>query len=87
MCVKLPLGDLNPDPFSSTPHKYPTSIYTCRVTTALRVRGGLLGLESTQKYKWLVTEKIGIKYSKIIIETNILNGFLSLIFSFFFFLF
>ena len=39
-----------------------------------------LGLESTQKQKRLVTEKIGIKYSKIIIETNILNGFLSLIF-------
>ena len=49
MCVKLLLGDLNPDPFSSTPHKYPTSIYTCGMTTALRVRGGLLGLESTQK--------------------------------------
>ena len=36
MCVKLPLGDLNPS--SYLPH--PTSIYTCGVTTAPRVRGG-----------------------------------------------
>ena len=33
MCVKLPAGDLNPDP--CLPH--PTSIYTCRVTTVPRV--------------------------------------------------
>ena len=38
MCVKLPLGDLNPDP--CPPH--PTSIYTCGVTTASRVRGVLI---------------------------------------------
>ena len=36
MWVKLPLGDLNPSPY--LPH--PTSIYTCGVTTAPRVRGG-----------------------------------------------
>ena len=34
MCVKLPLGDLNPSPYP--PH--PTSIYTCGVITAPRVR-------------------------------------------------
>ena len=33
MCVKLPLGDLNTDPFP--PH--PISIYTCEVTIASRV--------------------------------------------------
>ena len=36
ICVKLPLGDLNPDP--CPPH--PTSTYTCGVTTAPRVRDG-----------------------------------------------
>ena len=40
MCVKLPLGDLNPA--SYPPH--PTSIYTCGVTTAPRVRGGSFAL-------------------------------------------
>ena len=30
MCVKLPPGDLNPDPYP--PHS--TNIYTCRVTIA-----------------------------------------------------
>jgi len=37
MCVKLPLGDLNPDSFSS----HPTSTYTYEVTIALRVCGCL----------------------------------------------
>ena len=36
MCVELPFRDLNSNPYP--PH--PTSIYTYRVTTALRVRGG-----------------------------------------------
>ena len=36
MCVKLPLGDLNPGP--CLPHL--TSTYTCKVTTAPRVRSG-----------------------------------------------
>ena len=36
MCVRLPLGNLNPG--SYPPH--PTSIYTCRVTTAPRACGG-----------------------------------------------
>ena len=36
MCVKLPLGNLNPDPCPT----YPISIYTCEVTTAPRVCGG-----------------------------------------------
>ena len=35
MCVKLPLGDLNPDLYP--PHH--TSIYTCEVTNAPRVCG------------------------------------------------
>ena len=38
MFVKLPPGDLNPDP--NPPHL--TSIYTYEVTTAPRVRGGLI---------------------------------------------
>ena len=37
MCVKLSLGDLNLDPCP----QHPTSIYTCGVTTALRVRGDI----------------------------------------------
>ena len=36
MCVKLPLGDLNPGP--CPPHS--TNTYTCRVTTATKVNGG-----------------------------------------------
>ena len=36
MCVKLPSGDLNPDPYP--PHLIST--YTCRVTIAPRVCGG-----------------------------------------------
>ena len=36
MCLKLHLGDLN----SSLWPPHPTSIYTCGVTTAPRVRGG-----------------------------------------------
>ena len=37
MCVKLPSGDLNHSPYSS----HLTNIYTCRVTIASRVCGGL----------------------------------------------
>ena len=37
MCVKFPLENLNPNPYS--PH--PTNTYTCRVTTASRVRGDI----------------------------------------------
>ena len=37
MCVKFPPGDLNPDPYP--PH--PTNIYTCEMTTALRICGGI----------------------------------------------
>jgi len=36
MYVKLSPGDLNPSPYPL----YPTSTYTCRVTTAPRVRSG-----------------------------------------------
>ena len=36
MCVKLPVGDLNPDLYP--PHS--TNTYTYKVTTAPRVRGG-----------------------------------------------
>ena len=36
MCVKLPLGDLNPDPYPPRP----TSTYTCGMTIAPRVCGG-----------------------------------------------
>ena len=36
MCIKFPLKDLNPDFCPPSP----TSIYTCGVTTAQRVRGG-----------------------------------------------
>ena len=36
MCVKLSPGDLNPGPY---PLHF-TNIYTCRVTTTLRVRSG-----------------------------------------------
>ena len=36
MCVKLPLGNLNPDPYPT----HPTSIYTCEVTTTPSVCGG-----------------------------------------------
>ena len=38
MCVKLPLGDLNPDP--CPPHS--TSTYTCGVTIAPRVFDGFV---------------------------------------------
>ena len=37
MCVKCPLGDLNPDPYP--PHL--TSIYTCGVTITPRGSGGM----------------------------------------------
>ena len=47
MYMKLPIGDLNPGP--SLPH--PTSTYTCGVTTALRVRGGVN--TSARKYNFL----------------------------------
>ena len=38
MCMKLPLGDLNPD---SCPPR-PTSTYTCIVTIAPRVCDGIV---------------------------------------------
>ena len=38
MCVKLPLGDLNPGPYP--PH--PTSTYTYRVTISSRIYGDIL---------------------------------------------
>ena len=34
--MKLPPGDLNPDSYPP----YPTSTYTCGVTTTLKMRGG-----------------------------------------------
>ena len=37
MCVKFPPGDLKPGPYPPQP----TSAYTCGVTTAPRVRGGV----------------------------------------------
>ena len=37
MCVKLIPGDLNLDPYLS----HPTSTYTCKVTTTLKVHGNL----------------------------------------------
>ena len=40
MCVKLFLRDLNPGLYPS----HPTSTYTCRMTVALRVCGGLCDL-------------------------------------------
>ena len=36
MCVKLPLGDLNP----GLCPPYPTSIYICGVTTTPKMRSG-----------------------------------------------
>ena len=39
MCVKLPPGDLNPNPYP--PH--PTNIYTYGVITAQRVRSDEMG--------------------------------------------
>ena len=39
MCVKLPLEDLNLDPYP--PH--PTNTYTCRVTITPKVCGGING--------------------------------------------
>ena len=40
MCVKLPPGELNFD-FCPPPSPHPISIYTCEVTTAPRVCGGV----------------------------------------------
>jgi len=50
MCVKLPLGDLNLG--SCPPH--PTSTYTCGVTIAPKVRGGL----SNFNYQITLTNKL-----------------------------
>ena len=41
MCVKLPPGDLNPNPYPS----HPTSTYTYGVITAPRMHGGSLFLK------------------------------------------
>ena len=41
MCVKLPLGDLNPDPYPL----HSTSIYTCRVTITPKVGGIIFHLD------------------------------------------
>ena len=38
MWVKLPLGDLNPNPCPP----YPTNTYTCRVTIASRMCDGVI---------------------------------------------
>ena len=38
MWVKLPLGDLNPNPCPP----YPTNTYTCRVTIASKMCGGVI---------------------------------------------
>ena len=47
MCVKLPLGDLNPNP--CPPH--PTNIYTCEVTITPRIYGGAMSSISYRKNK------------------------------------
>ena len=61
MCVKLLSGNLNSDPYPL----HPTNIYTCRVTTALRVRSGM---PIFQKQKTLARkDKLIIKH---LIELN-----------------
>ena len=47
MCVKLSPGDLNPSP--CPPH--PTSTYTCEMTTAPKVHGGIPVLTDTEIYR------------------------------------
>ena len=47
MCVKLSPGDLNPS--SCPPH--PTSTYTCEMTIAPRVRGGIPVLTDIEIYR------------------------------------
>ena len=47
MCVKLSPGDLNPS--SCPPH--PTSTYTCEMTTAPKVHGGIPVLTDTEIYR------------------------------------
>ena len=61
MCVKLLPRNLNPGLYP----QHPTNIYTCRVTTTLRVRSGL---PIFQKQKTLVgKDKLIIKH---LIELN-----------------
>ena len=62
MCVKLPPGDLNPDP--CPPH--PTSIYTCGVTTAPRVCGGIVYklLETVQSCVRCNTRKLALELNR-----------------------
>ena len=55
MCVKLSLGNLNPDPCPSNL----TSTYTCGVTIALRVCGSTKSL--LNKWKMLKLQKINHK--------------------------
>ena len=57
MCVKLPFGNLNLGPYP--PHL--TSIYTCRVTMALRVRGGN-GVFKGANCQYLTTYYLRIYY-------------------------
>jgi len=58
MYVKFPLGDLNLSPYPS----YPTSIYTCGVTTAPRVHGGNCTTNNTFLYPIKNNKLILIKY-------------------------
>ena len=49
MCVKLSLGDLNPDPCIL----HSRSIYTCRVIIASNVYGGSLEIFNNKLLGWI----------------------------------
>ena len=61
MCVKFPIGDMNPDP--CPPH--PTSTYTCEVTIAPNVcDGGMINYWLTRQWftqkeggEWLLGQR------------------------------
>ena len=50
MCVKIPPGDLNPNPYPHSSHF--TSTYTCRVIIAITMCNGIIS-GSFEKWTWL----------------------------------
>ena len=56
MCLKLPLGDLNPCPYP--PH--PINTYTCEVTIASRACGGRMKNILSSKTKCIVKGIISV---------------------------
>ena len=67
MCVKLPLGDLNPDLYPL----HPTSTYTCRVTNTPKMCGGIFVQIFRSKWSFFLRKKNYEEVSEVWNDNNL----------------